>query len=1106
MEKIKKIKGLSMFETLMSIMLVSSVGISVISFEIKQTKEKRFLAEANLPIELLKAVDMRIEMDGYNYNLWNLRPKIKNRVEIEDFAKKAFVSKYNTSCGKRNGWNPQNDENRNKGQKNKTNLIPCNFNFGTNNLYEMEILTNKNINNNLASFDIILKLNKKIKLEKETLNNQMKLLRKIKSIIPKTKKGIINVNFFNYNDLTTPILLNECRKEASNCIIKASWISNGYNEALRLDGTNNIIDSNISFAKTYRDNNNKCILWQFKDNKYKKIENIDCGIGIYKDGMPTASIQTLVDNTYINEDVILDKSCNIYDGNMNVKSATECGIVSKSNKIVQVVNKMNIDAGNKDAMNNSLTVKDLFAKKITTSNLEIKNNLIVENNSSTILKNLKVKEETNLNKTIINTLDVKEKTLFESNVSLNNDNITDEINIGDSPTSNDTKFKGSYSKEIDGDLTARMVSTNQVRINNINIRNGSYCDKKENNDWVVSNNELLKCRRDNNGNYRWLNKQEGRISYFLGNCPAGWNLLSAANGSALLGSGKYKSKYKEDHFYQVGNKGGESFHKLTIDELPSHNHKFKDAYYVEKFGPRGPGRMEGSNATDNDNNLYTIYEKTSPVGQNKAFENRTPFNVVNICQYQKGKKEHQNFKKEKLNLDDYWFKYTDEISNWIYGDTYKNCSADNHLYKNETKEVNGKIIQTGKKIDIWIRKCDQKMEQLHKGREKNSITKKVKYTGIVNSISKYQKVSEIWKKGSNKYFNWTNKSEYYNCGQTPLNKIKTNNGYSIDLLCKIDREREYQERLAKNYSGVIVAYRNYGKRKVENKSFIEKTNFNIQKDQIDKKCTNWESDISEDIKPWIPDAAKYDRSMSIKQSRTVKQFRTCELYTTIKNKVYDLGSEKELRDRNQARVITGGLIDLHKWFSKDTNGVWAVNSDGSKVHQYINTAYPTLFESSSRNYGKGTGTIIKGFIKVNRNTDDDFIGFVMGRKNDNDFFVWNWKGHEQWDLGLLAKEGHSFAHVTKNVVSLPWNAQDSSSNYKVLGTNTGANKGWRYDKKYKFRIEYLPTRIRLFVDDILIINATGSFPEGGVGFYNTSQENVDYFKITEEPYYTDTNK
>ena len=81
----------------------------------------------------------------------------------------------------------------------------------------------------------------------------------------------------------------------------------------------------------------------------------------------------------------------------------------------------------------------------------------------------------------------------------------------------------------------------------------------------------------------------------------------------LLGSGDT---------YVAGNTGGEATHKLTINEMPSHTHKYKLAY----------GGNDPAKGFNYGNNLAGIFDAdfSQSAGGNQAHNNMPPYIVVNI--------------------------------------------------------------------------------------------------------------------------------------------------------------------------------------------------------------------------------------------------------------------------------------------------------------------------------------------------------------------------------------------------------------------------------------------------------------------------------------------
>lgn len=111
---------------------------------------------------------------------------------------------------------------------------------------------------------------------------------------------------------------------------------------------------------------------------------------------------------------------------------------------------------------------------------------------------------------------------------------------------------------------------------------------------------------------------------------SGFFRLPDLRGRFIVGYNDLDSEYKV-----YGTAGGEKKHLLTINEMPSHTHTFKDYYFAEKNTSVAwqdyinTNNNIGSHRTDYDNNYLPYYRhNTENAGKGYSHENRPPYYVL----------------------------------------------------------------------------------------------------------------------------------------------------------------------------------------------------------------------------------------------------------------------------------------------------------------------------------------------------------------------------------------------------------------------------------------------------------------------------------------------
>lgn len=1114
---LNKKKGMTLIETIMATLFVVGAVATTTSFTIDYVKDENNLSNANLPLGLVKAVDQRIKIDGYNYNLWSSLPNRTNTdAELSSFIEKAFTSRMNSECGVADGWLPNMEE------AEDISLLPCFFKDFSSNRYDEFVSISQNNIEMLSSFDIILRLK-----AKHDLNNQenflmhKKLLNEIKSNAPEMETGIFRTGFYNFLDLAKEVDINECLALGNNCAIKTSWLSEGYSQGIRVDGLNNMISDTISFAADYRSDPYECLLWEYDElGAYNLTGNVDCGVGLYPNSLRPSlvTVDAAVNSVNfgannlttlpLDDAILLDKECKNYikraDGFLDENGVSRCGLYVDAggfSKVVQVVDELQIDP-NYINSNVSLKIEELISKELSSADMNVLEDLLVKDNGS--MATLNVLEVSDYDAILtevvvlngINTLErleVNTETEFKSNLTTIGDD-SDPANIIKAlVVTQDVDLSSIMDTHtVGGDLITNNLDVGQLRLREMNIVDGLICLPEQKGTFHFTGETLLTCREtDTAGTYRWFSDVLGRVSAFTsvdsnGNgtiesseqamCPEGWTEVSDTNGRALVGSGKVFDGIAGELTYSVDDKGGQQFVKLTVNEMPAHTHDYKDAWYSERWGPKGKGNTQGSGDTDNDNNVYERSMTSENTGGNNAHENRMPYAVVKYCRYKSSDGQTTPFTDPNLDPDDYWYPYPDELGDWYRDGAGKNCSG--FIYHDLTSSGQG---------EFWTRDCDQDYKRNVIEREINYITGVVRTIGLKDPHEKTERVTEVWVRYIPRYTPWVDFGNPYNCSHPAVTQYDRGSYWDLVLSCKIMRERDRYEQIMLPDSDnlpmvppvdIAGPFRETGE-------FTANATFNIPDSDTYKTCGSWEITATENAKVWTPDASNFDRVTDVNQTRTVEQYRDCDIKTNFMGHTYILGHDKEYRDQKQTRTIKGSKINLHTWVTYDTNGKWSVATDGSYVFQSIN-GNPTIYETVAKDYGKDEGSVFRGKIKVGYDGDDDYVGFVMGKQDQNNFYLWSWKKGNQG----AGKAGHTFAKVTGGVGVIGWDTHVTKPGYTALASDLGTGKGWTWDQYYEFRIEYKRDNIRVFIDGKLIFDIDGSYPQGGVGFYNNSQSKV----------------
>lgn len=195
---------------------------------------------------------------------------------------------------------------------------------------------------------------------------------------------------------------------------------------------------------------------------------------------------------------------------------------------------------------------------------------------------------------------------------------------------------------------------------------------------------------------------------------------------------------------------------------------------------------------------------------------------------------------------------------------------------------------------------------------------------------------------------------------------------------------------------------------------------------------------------------------------------------------------------------------------------WEISDDGSSVELRSDGAPAILYSEF-----QARGQVVSGTIESDALLDDDYFGLVLGFEPGDtahvgaEYLLVDWKRssqfanfvnplHEGQAPGSTAEQGLAVSRVAGLPVAEElWGHTSSPLSLSGVtelarAANLGSS-GWAPDTPIDFRLIYTETSLQVFIDDVLELDLTGSFPDGRLGLYNFAQRGVTYSDFDVQP-------
>ncbi|ANM04660.1 microcystin-dependent protein [Rhizobium phaseoli] len=118
------------------------------------------------------------------------------------------------------------------------------------------------------------------------------------------------------------------------------------------------------------------------------------------------------------------------------------------------------------------------------------------------------------------------------------------------------------------------------------------------------------------------------VAFDLPTCPQGWEPFQKLAGRVVIGAGLEPGSSLSPRKYQ--DSGGEEMHKLSVAELPSHNHANGQFKYMLTSNGSWTIAASGQDDSSGEPNLAHMGE-IQPLGGDQPHNNMQPYYTLTFC-------------------------------------------------------------------------------------------------------------------------------------------------------------------------------------------------------------------------------------------------------------------------------------------------------------------------------------------------------------------------------------------------------------------------------------------------------------------------------------------